>query len=151
MDVVTKDGTKFHLAPELFRQSVFLRHLSEEASIPSEGVHLLVDSDVFRKILVFLENHSSDPEVSEDYDAFDVMLNDFDREFVEMDNVLLFRVTSAANYLHTPLLLEICCKVIADSLKEKTTDEIKKYLAIPNDIHPKEEETAIQKEYEWIS
>lgn len=149
MQIITRDGAKYYLAERVYRQSVLLRHLAEEVTIPEEGIELLVDADVFEKILEFMNSHANDDEVSEDYDTFDVMLSDFDKVFVEMDPTLLFRVTSAANYLNMPVLLELCCKVIADSLKEKTTEEIKKYLAVAETNTVKDEQS-VQKEYQWI-
>ncbi|KAI5191047.1 S-phase kinase-associated protein 1 [Nematocida sp. AWRm77] len=149
MKIITRDGAKYYLAESVYRQSVLLRHISEEVTIPEEGIEILVYSDVFEKILEFMNSHASDGEVSEDYDTFDVMMTDFDKQFVEMDPTLLFRVTSAANYLNMPVLLELCCKVIADSLKEKTAEEIKKYLSITESGTVKDEES-VRKEYQWI-
>lgn len=148
MDVVTKDGTKHRIEKKQYKQSLLLRDISEEANIPADGINILVDNDVFMKILEFMENHADDPEVLEDCDAHDVLMSDFDEAFFTMDNSLLFRLTAASNYLNMPLLLELCCKVISSSIKEKTTEEIKQYLQIR--VKNVKNEVNVQKEYKWI-
>ncbi|KAI5185872.1 S-phase kinase-associated protein 1 [Nematocida homosporus] len=148
MNVTTSDGRQFRLSEKMYRQSILLRHLAEETNVPEGGPELLVEGEVFEKIVEFMRSHEEDAELAEEYNVVDVLLSDFDRAFIEVDNLMLFKITAAANYLHMPLLLEICCKVIAEALKEKTTEEIRRYLSIPK--KGARDEAAIQKEYKWI-
>jgi len=149
MNVVAKDGAKFLLTEKMYRQSILLRNISDCVAVPEEGVKVLVDSDVFSKITEFMIGHENDPEIHEEYDTFDIIINDFDRAFVEVERDLLFRITAAANYLNMPFLLELCCKVIAEALREKTTEEIREYLSFQEGVAIEEEESA-RKEYDWI-
>lgn len=144
--LVSTDGVKYELEPKVYRQSIFLRYLSESTNILEKEMQLSLPSDVFGKIVEFMEYHRGDPELAEDYDAFDVQIGDFDRGLLEMDRNSLFHLTTAANYLQIPLLLEMCCKTIAEALKEKTTDEIRKYLAVP----PQDAKDYGMREYDWM-
>lgn len=148
MRVTTRDGKEYVLEEKLYRQSILFRHLAEETDVFDTGVSILVDADVFAKVVEFMEAHKSDKELPEEYNTFDVMFSDFDRVFMEMDRTLLFKVTSAANYLHVPLLLELCCKFIADRLKEKTTEQIKQYLSIP--VDDVQNTNDVKQNYKWI-
>ncbi|KAI5192428.1 S-phase kinase-associated protein 1 [Nematocida minor] len=149
MNVLTRDAIKYTLSKKHYQQSILLCNLAEETVIPESGVEILVDSDVFKKIFEFMESHMDDQEMPEDFDTHDVLFTDFDEGFfLSIEKALLFRLIAAANYLNMPLLLELCCKVIATSLKEKTTEEIKRYLDIP--VRNVKNEVNVQKEYKWI-
>ncbi|KAI5179719.1 S-phase kinase-associated protein 1 [Nematocida sp. AWRm80] len=149
MIVLTQDGVKYELSRKMYRQSIFLRHVSEEIESEDKEISILVVSSVFEKILEFMKAHKDDTEVAEEYNGFNLICNDFDNVFLEMDSLMLFQVTAAANYLYMPVLLEMCCMEIAESLKEKTTDEIKKYLMVPKESEVKNGKE-VQKKYNWI-
>lgn len=147
--VTTRDGTKHILGRKLYEQSILLRDLVDESLVLDGGVGILVDSDVFKKIEEFMASHSGDSPLKENFDTHGLVFTDFDEGFFLMiDKTMLFRIAAGANYLNMPLLLELCCSVIATSLKEASTEEIKKYLSIPGE-HIKNE-INVQKEYKWI-
>lgn len=55
----------------------------------------------------------------------------------------------AANYLNIKGLLDITCKTVANMIKGKNPEEIRKTFNIENDFTPEEEEQ-IRKENEWV-
>jgi S-phase kinase-associated protein 1 len=87
----------------------------------------------------------------------------FDRDFVKVDQPMLFDLILAANYLDIRPLLDLTCKTVADMIKGscsllnkltpqisgKTMDEIRKTFNIKNDFTPEEEEH-LKKEIEWV-
>ena len=54
----------------------------------------------------------------------------------------------AANYLDIKALLDVGCKTVANMIKGKSPDEIRKTFNIQNDFTP-EEEDQIRRENEW--
>ena len=67
---------------------------------------------------------------------------------------MLYNITLAANYLDCKPLLNVCCQVYADYIKQfDTPDKIKAQFTLNpgcQDISP-EEEAAIVKENPWIN
>jgi len=56
--------------------------------------------------------------------------------------------SQAANYLDIKALLDVGCKTVANMIKGKSPDEIRKTFNIQNDFTP-EEEDQIRRENEW--
>jgi S-phase kinase-associated protein 1 len=56
--------------------------------------------------------------------------------------------SQAANYLDIKALLDVGCKTVANMIKGKSPDEIRKTFNIQNDFTPEEEEQ-IRRENEW--
>ncbi|KAF3338344.1 SKP1-like protein 1B [Carex littledalei] len=75
-------------------------------------------------------------------------LNDWDKEFINVDLDTLYDLILAANYLNISGLLNLTTQAAADIIKGKTTEEIRATFNIKNDFTP-EEEAAIRKENPW--
>jgi S-phase kinase-associated protein 1 len=55
----------------------------------------------------------------------------------------------AANYLDIKPLLDLTCKTVANMIKLKTPDELRKLFNIKSDFTPEQEEQ-LMKENEWV-
>ncbi|KAL5052905.1 hypothetical protein RYX36_033587 [Vicia faba] len=78
-------------------------------------------------------------------------LKAWDAEFVKVDQVTLFELTLAVNYLNIKNLLDLACRTIADMIKGNTPVEIRMTFNIKNDFTPEEEEEVCcenQRDYE---
>ncbi|KAF9393097.1 E3 ubiquitin ligase complex SCF subunit scon-3 [Mortierella sp. AD011] len=69
------------------------------------------------------------------------------RNFMKIDQEMLFEIILAANYLDIRPLLDAGCKTVANIIKGKTPEEIRTAFNIVNDFAP-EEEAQIKKENE---
>ena len=67
---------------------------------------------------------------------------------VQVDQGTLFELILAANYLDIKGLLDVTCKTVANMIKGKSAEEIRKTFNIKNDFTPEEEEQ-VRKENEW--
>jgi len=61
---------------------------------------------------------------------------------------LLTASSQAANYMDIKALLDVGCKTVANMIKGKSPEEIRKTFNIQNDFTPEEEEQ-IRRENEW--
>ena len=68
--------------------------------------------------------------------------------YSQVDQGTLFELILAANYLDIRSLLDVTCKTVANMIKGKTPDEIRKTFNIKNDFTPAEEEQ-VRKENTW--
>ena len=66
----------------------------------------------------------------------------------QVDQGTLFELILAANYLDIKGLLDVGCKTVANMIKGKSPEEIRKTFNIKNDFTPEEEEQ-VRKENEW--
>ena len=64
----------------------------------------------------------------------------WDAEFVKVDQATLFEMIMAANFLDIKKMLDLTCKAVAEMIKGKTPEEIRKHFNITNDFTPEEEE-----------
>lgn len=65
-----------------------------------------------------------------------------------MDQGVLFELILAANYLNIKSLLDLTCLTVANMIKGKTPEEIRKTFNIENDFTPEEEEE-VRRENQW--
>lgn len=67
---------------------------------------------------------------------------------LEMTYFFLCFCCQAANYLNIKSLLDLTCQTVADMIKGKTPEEIRKTFNIKNDFTPEEEEE-VRRENQW--
>uniref|UniRef100_A0A1B0AGY7 SKP1 component dimerisation domain-containing protein n=1 Tax=Glossina pallidipes TaxID=7398 RepID=A0A1B0AGY7_GLOPL len=75
-------------------------------------------------------------------------ISSWDVDFLKVDQGTLFELILAANYLDIKGLLDVTCKTVANMIKGKTPEEIRKTFNIKNDFTAAEEEQ-VRKENEW--
>ena len=114
-----------------------LDDLSEERRIPLPNVDSKVLASVVQ-YMKFLADGSKSPEEREN----------FIKQFVGVDQDDLFKLILAANYLNIGPMLDVTCKAVADLIKGKAPDEIRREFGLDNDFTPEEEEE-IRRENQW--
>ena len=100
-------------------------------------------------LLFFLRRDPPPPPEDEARERRTDDIAEWDAEFCKVDQGTLFELILAANYLDIKVLLDLTCKTVANMIKGKTPEEIRKTFNIKNDFTPEEEET-VRKENEWV-
>ncbi|WRX23420.1 SKP1 component [Theobroma cacao] len=94
------------------------------------------------KVLEYCEKHTDKERIPEN------KLKAWDADFVKVDQNTLFGLILAANYLNMKSLLHLTCQTVADMIKGKTPEEIRKIFNIKNDFS-REEEEDVRRENQW--
>jgi SCF ubiquitin ligase, SKP1 component len=71
-------------------------------------------------------------------------LEGYDLKFVEVPLATLFEMINAANFLDLKPMLDVCCKAVAEMIKGKTPDEIKKVFGVEGDFTQEEKEQVLR-------
>eukprot|EP01111_Echinosteliopsis_oligospora_P015058 TRINITY_DN582_c0_g1_i1.p1 TRINITY_DN582_c0_g1~~TRINITY_DN582_c0_g1_i1.p1 ORF type:complete len:162 (-),score=48.32 TRINITY_DN582_c0_g1_i1:57-542(-) len=147
----SSDNKVFSIPPNVAQMSVTIKNMLDdigdsEAPIPLPNV----TGYILEKVIEYLRYHHEhpDPVVEEKDEKRTDNIGQWDKEFCNVDQPTLFELILAANYLDIKPLLDVTCKTVANMIKGKTPEEIRKTFNIKNDFTPEEEE-AIRKENEW--
>ncbi|VDK26691.1 unnamed protein product, partial [Taenia asiatica] len=146
--LMTADEFIFDVDLEIARQSVLIRDILDdfgsEAAEDDEPILLqYVNADILGKVLQWCTHHKDDAP-HQDRDSNGELRTDdisgWDQEFLQVDQDTLFELCKAAEYLDIEVLLETCCKSVANMIKGKTVEEIRKTFNVRSDSTPQEEE-----------
>ncbi|KAB0385421.1 hypothetical protein FD755_000377 [Muntiacus reevesi] len=101
-----------------------------------------VNAAILKKVIQWCTHHKDDPPPPEDDENKEKRTDDipvWDQEFLKVDQGTLFELILAANYLDIKGLLDVTCKTVANMIKGKTPEEIRKTFNIKNDFTEEEE------------
>jgi S-phase kinase-associated protein 1 len=151
----SSDGEIFEVDVDIAKQSVIIKTMLEDLGMDEsedEPVPLPnVNAAILKKVIQWASFHKDDPAAPEDDENKEKRTDDissWDTEFLKVDQGTLFELILAANYLDIKGLLDVTCKTVANMIKGKTPEEIRKTFNIKNDFTPAEEEQ-VRKENEW--
>jgi S-phase kinase-associated protein 1 len=108
-----------------------------------------VSSKILAKVIEYCKYHVDNQKAGDDKPATsEDEIKAWDLDFVKVDQATLFDLILAANYLNIKNLLDLTCQTVADMIKGKTPEEIRKTFNIKNDFTPEEEEE-VRRENQW--
>ncbi|GLT34414.1 hypothetical protein SLA2020_089310 [Shorea laevis] len=146
----SSDGETFEVDEAVALESQTIKHMIED-DCADNGIPLPnVTSKILSKVIEYCKKHVETPK-SDDRDRatpVDDELKAWDADFVKVDQATLFDLILAANYLNIKGLLDLTCQTVADMIKSKTPEEIRKTFNIKNDFTPDEEED-VRRENQW--
>ncbi|XP_030450241.2 SKP1-like protein 1 [Syzygium oleosum] len=137
----SSDGETFEIEEIAALQSKTLENMIDEncASTPIPLPN--VKGKILAKVVEFCTKHA---EAGADAET----LRAWDAEFVSVEHAIVFDYILAANFLEIPTLLDLACESVAEMIKGKTPDEIRKFFNINNAFSPEEEED-VRRQNQW--
>ncbi|OMO98086.1 SKP1 component [Corchorus olitorius] len=145
----SSDGETFEVEEAVAVESQTIKHMIEDDCADTEIPLPNVTSNILSKVLEYCKKHveaaASDKETEKK--AEDDM-KAWDSAFVQVDQNTLFDLIMAANYLNIKGLLDLTRQTVADMIKGKSVEDIRKTFNIKNDFTP-EEEAEVRKENQW--
>ncbi|KAM6567680.1 hypothetical protein CsatA_026808 [Cannabis sativa] len=138
--LISSDGESFEMEETVAMQSQMIKFMIEDGCADNAIPVPNVTANILAMVIEYCKKHIDSPN--------DVDLESWDANFVKVDQATLYDLIMAANYLNIKDLLDLTCQTVADMIKGKTPEEIRKTFNIENDFTPEEEE-AIRKENLW--
>eukprot|EP01098_Paradermamoeba_levis_P015096 TRINITY_DN748_c0_g1_i3.p1 TRINITY_DN748_c0_g1~~TRINITY_DN748_c0_g1_i3.p1 ORF type:complete len:166 (-),score=70.05 TRINITY_DN748_c0_g1_i3:96-593(-) len=151
----SSDGKDFDVPKKIAEMSVTIKNMIidlPEEDLSSNPIPLPnVSGKILEKVIEYCKYHDANPTPQTDEKKDERRTDDiipWDQDFCKVDQATLFELILAANYLDIKSLLDLTCKTVANMIKGKTPEEIRKTFNIKNDFTPEEEEQ-VRKENEW--
>jgi len=138
----SSDGEIFDVDVDIAKQSVIIKTMledlgmdeSEDDPVPLPNVN----AAILKKVIQWCTYHKDDPPAPEDDENKEKRTDDissWDTEFLKVDQGTLFELILAANYLDIKGLLDVTCKTVANMIKGKTPEEIRKNVQYQERFH----------------
>lgn len=152
----SSDGETFTVDIEVVKVSGTIKTMLEDCGLDEGDEQAIVpipniNAAILRRVLDWAKHHKDDP-IPDEGKGDEMQQNEaisaWDKEFLNVDQGTLFELILAANYLDTKGLLDIGCKAVANMIKGKSAEEIRKTFNIMNDFTAGEQEQ-VRKENEW--
>ncbi|XP_030464830.1 SKP1-like protein 1B [Syzygium oleosum] len=142
----SSDGESFEVEEPVAVESQTIKHMIEDDCADNAIPLPNVTSKILAKVIEYCKKHVESAKAEDRVNDDD--LKAWDAEFVKVDQGTLFDLILAANYLNIKSLLDLTCQTVADMIKGKTPEEIRKTFSIKNDFTPEEEEE-VRRENQW--
>ncbi|KAI0500048.1 hypothetical protein KFK09_018256 [Dendrobium nobile] len=140
----SSNGEEFVVEEAVARESQTILHVIEDVGTDKSIPLPNVNSKILAKVIEYCKKHVES--VLEDESIEE--LKNWYADFVKVDQDTLFNLILAANYLNIKGLLDLTCQTVADMIKGKTPEEIRRTFNIKNDFTPEEGEE-IRRENQW--
>ncbi|CAH0485251.1 hypothetical protein KXD40_003013 [Peronospora effusa] len=155
VNLVSMDGDSFEVSRSVAAMSELVKTLISDDADDEEVQEIPlpnVKSPVLSKVIEFCSHHHNNPmrEIEKPLKSADMhdVVSDWDANFVDIEQEILFELILAANYMDIKSLLDLACAKVASMIKGKTPQEIREAFNIVNDFTP-EEEAQIREENKW--
>jgi S-phase kinase-associated protein 1 len=151
----SQDGQDFGVDVKVAKMSETIKNLIEDAGVSNAIPLPNVTGKILNKVVKYCEYHTANPaavvetateEKNPERRTDDI--SSWDLEFARVDQATLFELILAANYLDIKDLLDLTCKTVANMIKGKTPEDIRRIFNIVNDF-TQEEEEQVKRENEW--
>ncbi|VVC45585.1 S-phase kinase-associated protein 1,SKP1 component, dimerisation,SKP1/BTB/POZ domain,S-phase kinase- [Cinara cedri] len=151
----SSDGEVFQIDFDIAKASVTIKTMVEDLGLKEDDEEIVplpnVNARILNKVIQWATYHKDDPQPAEDVEGREKRTDDissWDADFLKLDQGTLFELILAANYLDIKGLLDVTCKTVANMIKGRTPEEIRKTFNIKNDFTAGEEEQ-LRKKIDW--
>lgn len=147
--LMSSDGQTFEVDQEVAHESQTIKNMIEDTGSEDQIPLPNVSGRILAKVIEYCKYHvEANKKVDDKQAKGDDDIKQWDADFVKVDQTTLFDLILAANYLHIKGLLDLTCHTVAQMIKGKTPEEIRKTFNIKNDFTPEEEEE-VRRENQW--
>ncbi|KAJ0972124.1 hypothetical protein J5N97_020083 [Dioscorea zingiberensis] len=154
------DGAEFTVPFSVAKQSAVIAGIVNETEdgtadqkrvvkVPCE----LVSGQVLELMVRYWKEHSDDQKGggsdSSTAELKKKKLKAWDKEFVKLENKLMFELVKGSHYLESIELMDLLCQTLADTIKDMSVEAVREFFDIQGDFTP-EEEAKIKEDIKWV-
>jgi S-phase kinase-associated protein 1 len=146
------NNAKIRMPLRVLRESKMITAMLEDTRDEQEITVMTVKAQVLEIIGRYIERMLAQPPAEAEAKTKDIA--PWEQAFIDeqqltpANQALVFELILATNFLDVPSFMQMNCKLVAEWIKGKTPEEIRKQFNIKNDFTP-EEEAQVKKENEW--
>ncbi|CAK0838284.1 unnamed protein product [Prorocentrum cordatum] len=149
----SSQGEVFEVEPEVACMSTLIKNMVDDSGTDEEIPLPNVKTAILSKVLDYCKYHKDNApeEIQKPLKSTSLIecgVSEWDSEYVNIEQEVLFELILAANYLDIKSLLDLTCAKVASMIKGKNTEEIRQQFNIVNDFTP-EEEAQVREENRW--
>jgi len=152
---VSKEGDTYEVATPIAKMSELVASMINDNEDDDEVTEIPlpnVKATVLAKVIEFCSHHKQEPMTEIEKPLKSAVMGEVVQkwyaDFVNVEQVLLFELILAANFMDIKPLLDLTCATVASMIKGKTPEEIRQTFNITNDFSP-EEEAQVREENKW--
>mmetsp|Transcript_20105 Transcript_20105/g.30231 ORF Transcript_20105/g.30231 Transcript_20105/m.30231 type:complete len:190 (+) Transcript_20105:3237-3806(+) len=153
--LISKEGKSFQIPADVAKMSELVKSMMEDDDDTSEFPLPNVTSVVLERVIEYCRYHSQEEPMAEipkplgkDVKMADVVSEWYANFTEQLEQVELFELILAANYMDIAPLMNLACATVANMIEGMTVDEIRTTFNITNDFSP-EEGAQIREENKW--
>ncbi|KAF7684643.1 SKP1-like protein 5 [Astathelohania contejeani] len=143
VQIKSSDNKLIEIDNKLAHQSILLTHILSSTKL-IEPIMLPISSDILEIVIEYMKHlkvpFTMEPRFSQEDASYVSSIPDHK----------LVPLASAANYLNFPSLLAICCKILAERMKNKNMAELRELVGVSNDLNEKDR-NELNEDFGWIS
>jgi len=155
VNLVSKEGDTYEVATPIAKMSELVASMINDNEDDDEVTEIPlpnVKATVLAKVIEFCSHHKQEPMTEIEKPLKSALMGEVVQkwyaDFVNVEQVLLFELILAANFMDIKPLLDLTCATVASMIKGKTPEEIRQTFNITNDFSP-EEEAQVREENKW--
>jgi len=151
--VTNQDGEMKHSMPLAYARmsgtiANMLDDIDDDSNIPIPNIK----GEIMKKVVDFCKQHPDAPLNPTDAQQLELRtkpLEGWDQDFVRVPLSTLFEMILAANFLDLKPMLDVTCKGVAEMIKGKSPEDIKKIFGVEGDF-TQEEKTQVLIDNPWL-
>eukprot|EP00039_Didymoeca_costata_P018161 m.332341 g.332341 ORF g.332341 m.332341 type:complete len:179 (+) comp16932_c0_seq1:150-686(+) len=148
------DGSQHEMPVKHARMSGTIKNMLDdidddlESAIPIPNIK----GEIMKKVVEFCAQHPDAPLEPTDEQQVEMrrkVLEGWDKEFINVPLPTLFDMILAANFLDLKPMLDVTCKAVAEMIKGKTPEEVKKVFGVEGEF-TEEERKQVLRDNPWL-
>jgi S-phase kinase-associated protein 1 len=136
----SSDGQKFEVDEEVANEFITVKNLIADTKTDETIPLPNVSGKILSKVIEYCKYHVGASRIGSSTARSDEDVKEWESNYINVDQATLFDLILAANYLNIKSLQDLTTHTIANLMKGKSPEQIRKAFNLVHDFSPEEEE-----------